>query len=274
MAKVPQYYGAGGAPLDVEIDPASVAPVWFAHRERLTGWLAALPAPAWAGPTRCEGWTVGVLVRHLASVAQFAGFTLHAAAKGTATRLLEDFDPAVTPGTAAEMLGDPEPGPMLDAMREADARIAATVSGWTAHDWEQLAEAPQGNVPAYLSLTHFLFDSWVHEYDLLLPRDEVPVVLASEVEIVVPYVLGLAGVVGGEATTADVQLTDVDLEVGLTVQDGRAVVRSGWVPDGAPVIRGTAAAVVDVATGRVGPTTLDADPAATDVLTRFAALLR
>ena len=132
MATIPQYYAEGGAPFDIGIDPLSVAPTWFAHRDRLTGWLADLPDDAWGGPTRCDGWTVSELVRHLASVSQFEGFTLHQAAKGDATRLLEGMDTQETPGAAAALLGDLDPGALLETMRGFDAQIDTTVDGWSA----------------------------------------------------------------------------------------------------------------------------------------------
>ena len=124
MAAIPQFYDGIGAPLDVGLDPTTVAPAWFGHRARLTEWLAALPAAAWAGPTRCGRWNVGELTRHLASVSQFEGFTLHQAQKGKATRLLEGMDAQTTPNAAAELLGDLEPEALLETLRVADDRIA------------------------------------------------------------------------------------------------------------------------------------------------------
>jgi len=278
MATVPQYYGETGAPLEVAIDPMSVAPAWSAHRARLTAWLAELSAADWVGPTRCEGWSVAALVRHLASVSQFAGYTLHQAAKGDATRLLEGFDSQVTPGAAAELLGELEPTRLLDTLREYDGHIEATVADWSSNDWRRLAEAPPGHVPAYLSLSHFLFDSWVHERDLLLPMGEVPLVEPREVEISVAYVLGLAGVttgiLDGEGAAADVHVTDCALRIGLDARGDRAIVRPGWAPEGAPVVEGTAGLVLDVATGRADPLELAGDVAGRSVFVGFAALLR
>ena len=278
MATIPQYYDEGGAPLEIGIDPLSVGPTWFAHRDRLTGWLADLPDDAWGGPTRCDGWTVSELVRHLASVLQFEGFTLHQAAKGHATRLLEGMDTQETPGAAAALLGDLDPGALLETMRGFDAQIDTTVDEWSAADWGRTAEAPPGHLPAWMSLCHMLFDSWVHEYDLLLPRDETPAVVANEVEIVVAYVLGLAGVTGEGfdrgGATAEVRVTDCDLRIGLDARGDRAIVRPGWAPDQAPVVEGTAGALLDVATGRDEPAAVSGDPAGVAVLVDLARLLR
>ena len=278
MARVHQYYGGTGAPLEVAIDPMSVAPAWSAHRARLTAWLADLSVADWDTPTRCEGWSVAALVRHLASVSQFAGYTLHQAAKGDATRLLEGFDPQATPGAAAELLGELEPPRLLDTLREYDGHIEKTVADWSSDDWRRLAEAPPGHVPAFLSLSHFLFDSWVHERDLLLPMGEVPLVEPGEVEISVAYVLGLAGVttgiLDGDGAAADVHVTECALRIGLDARGDRAIVRPGWAPEGAPVVEGSAGLVLDVATARADPLELAGDAAGRSVFIAFAALLR
>jgi len=244
----------------------------------VTAWLADLSVADWDAPTRCEGWSVAALVRHLASVSQFAGYTLHQAAKGDATRLLEGFDSQVTPGAAAELLGELEPPRLLDTLREYDGQIEETVADWSSDDWRRMAEAPPGHVPAFLSLSHFLFDSWVHERDLLLPMGEVPLVEPGEVEVSVAYVLGLAGVatgiLEGEGAAADVHVTDCGLHIGLEARGDRAIVRPGWAPEGAPVVEGSAGLVLDVATARVDPLELAGDAAGRTVFTAFAALLR
>ena len=277
MGAIPQFYDGNGAPLDVGVDALAVAPAWFGHRKRLTRWLEALPENDWDGPTRCGRWTVGKLTRHLASVSQFEGFTLHQAAKGEATRLLEGMDAQTTPSAAAELLGDLEPGALLDTLRAADDRIQGTATGWAAEDWAAMAEAPPGHVPAWLSLAHMLFDSWVHEVDLLAPRGEDPVVDVAEVTIVVAYVVSLAGFVGGVATgsdaTLDVRITDCDVRVGLDATGARATTHTGWAPDAAPVVEGTAAQVLDVATGRTDPAGLPGDAAGRAVFAALAALM-
>ena len=278
MARVHQYYGGTGAPLEIAIEPMSVAPAWSAHRARLTAWLADLSVADWDGPTRCEGWSIAALVRHLASGSQFAGYTLHQAAKGDATRLLEGFDSQVTPGAAAELLAGLEPSRLLDSLREYDRRVEDTVAGWSIDDWRRTAEAPPGHVPAFLSLSHFLFDSWVHERDLLLPMAEVPLVEPGEVEISIAYVLGLAGVttgiLEGEGAAADVHVADCGLRIGLDARGDRAIVRPGWAPEGAPVVAGSAGLVLDVATARADPVELAGEAEGRAVFAAFALLLR
>ena len=278
MALVPQFYGGTGAPLDIELDPLTIAPAWFGHRARLAAWLAALPTTRWDDATRCDAWSVAGIVRHLASVSEFEGYTLHQGAKGEPTRLLEGFDAQVLPGATAAMLDGQSPTELLETLRVSDARIERTVDGWSVDDWNRTAEAPPGHVPGWLSLAHMLFDSWVHEHDLMDPRGEVPMVDPDEVRIVVAYVLGLAGFVtgifDGSGSTADLHVTDTDLRVGLDATGDRAVVRLDWAPDGAPVVEGTAATILDVATGRAGPDVVRGDAAGVAVLSEFSNMLR
>lgn len=278
MATVPQFYGGSGAPLDIALAPSSIAPAWFAHRARLTDWLAALPEAEWDGPTRCREWTTAGLVRHLASVSEFEGFTLHQAAKGDPTRLLEGFDTQVLPGATAALLEGQTNPELLATLRTNDARIERTVADWSVDEWCATAEAPPGHVPAWLSLAHMLFDSWVHEHDLLDPRGEEPPIVRAETEIVVPYVLGLAGFVtgvfDGSGASADLRVLDCGLRVGLDATGDRSTVRLDWAPEGAPVIEGTAAGILDVATGRSGSEVISGDPEGVGVLTGFAKMLR
>ena len=278
MPTVPQFYGGTGAPLDLAIEALRVAPAWFGHRVRFTDWLAARSPDEWDGPTRCDEWSVAGVVRHLTSVAEFEGFTLHQASKGEATRLLEGFDTQVVPQAAAALLAELDPNALLGRLRAADTRIEETVAGWSAADWSRPAEGPPGQMPAHLSLAHMLFDSWVHEHDLLDPRDETPLVVPVEVEIVVTYVVGLAGfvtgIVDGSGATADLRVSDTGLRVGLDATGDRSIVRTSWAPDGAPVVTGTAAAILDVATGRADGDILAGDPEGIAVLSEFSAMLR
>ena len=121
-------------------------------------------------------------------------------------------------------------------------------------------------------VSHFLFDSWVHEYDLLLPRGEQPVVDRGETATVLRYLLGFASVVTGAATPLDVRTVDPPLRIGVDVDDGWTTVRSNAATDGAAVIEGSAADVVDRLTGRPGGD-VRGDPDGLAVLDGFSLVL-
>ena len=252
MPTVRQWYGGEGVPLHIEGDVEAPAAGWRSHRARLRDWLGSVPDPEWDGTTRCGLWDMTLLVRHLASGSQFLGYTLHQASAGEPTSLLRGFDPHATVQAAAAMLGDMTPAEVRDSMTFMDASVDAECTTLESVGWSMLAEAPPGQVPADIAVSHFLFDSWVHEYDLLLPRGEHPVVDPLEVEVVVRYLVGLASLTTDSTTALDVRLSDPGLRIGLTVAHGQRQVAVGSAPTGAAVIDGRAVAVVDYATGREG----------------------
>lgn len=273
MARVRQFYGGDGAPLHVDGDPAEPSIAWRSHRTRLRAWLDALPDREWTGATRCGEWDVTALVRHLASGSQFLGYTLHRAASGVATSLLADFDSHRTVEAAAALLGDLDPDAAREMVASMDGAVDTELESMRAIGWDATAEAPPGHVAAPLAVNHFLFDSWVHEYDLMVPRGEQPLLDRSEAAAVVKYVLGLAALATSSHTSLDVRLHDPDLRVGLRVTDGRVDVSEGPGPRGAAVIEGNVVDVVDRATGRVsGP--VQGDLRGMAVLDAFAMLLK
>lgn len=267
-----QFYGPAGVPLRIDGHPDEPAAAWRSHRTRVRGWLDALPDPDWVRPTRCELWDVTSLARHLASGSQFLGYTLHMGAAGTATTLLQGFDPHTTVQAAAAMLGELTPATAREAVTAMDAAVDEELARMADAGWSAMAEAPPGQLPAHLSVNHFLFDSWVHEYDLMVPRGERPLVDPSEATVAVRYLLGLASVVTASEVCLDVRLRDPEIRVGVDVADGDVVVSTDSVPSGAAVVEGSLVDVVDRATGReAGP--IHGDEQALAVLDAFGALL-
>lgn len=267
-----QYYVDAGVPLRLVGDVRAPAIAWRSHRTRLGAWLEALPDAEWSGPTRCSEWDVTGLVRHLASGSQFLGYTLHEALKGRATRLLDEFDPHRTVQASAAQLGDLTPQGARLLRAQMDASVDSECERLDSVGWAATAEAPPGWLPAHLAVNHFLFDSWVHEYDLMVPRGEQPFVDRLEAELVLRYVVGLASVLAVAPTPMEVHATDVDLRLNLEVENGVTTVRSGPGPQSAPAVTGRLVDVIDRATGRPsGP--VDGDPRALAVLDGFGAIL-
>ena len=250
MPTIRQWYGGAGVPLHIDGDVEAPAAGWRSQRARLREWLGSVPDPEWDGPTRCGLWDMTSLVRHLASGSQFLGYTLHQASAGEPTTLLRDFDPHATVQAAAAMLGELPPAEVRTAVTSMDASVDAECATLDSVGWSMLAEAPPGQLRADVAVSHFLFDSWVHEYDLLLPRGEDPAVDPLEVEVVVRYLVGLASLATDANTALDVRLVDPALRIGLSVADGHRHVVVGSAPTGAAVIEGRAVDVVDYATGR------------------------
>lgn len=256
MARVRQYYGEAGVPVALPNAPADVIDAWRTHRTRMRGWLAELPESRWSDPTRCSEWTIRDIAQHLVSGAQFLGYTLHQASKGEATSLLKGFDAQATPAATTAQWGGRSPADLLVAIDAMDDRIEHGIAALAEGEWRAWAEAPPGRVPAYVAVHHFLFDSWVHERDLLLPAGEQPVVVAREASCVASYVLALAGVTGraddGDAlspVSLVVRLSDIDQTMRVDVDDAGARVALS-AEAGAPDVVAPVGWLVDVATGR------------------------
>ena len=272
VERLRQFHGGDGVPLLLDLVPSSPLEAWRSHRARLSSWLNAVPDSQWSGQTRCSLWDVTALVRHLASGSQFLGYTLHKARQRTTTSLLKDFDPQETPKARAELLGELSPQAARDSMAAMDARLGDELAEGSVAGWPALAEAPSGNVPAHVAVAHFLFDSWVHEYDLMIPRGALPVVEELEVQVVLTYLMGLASVITGSTTALDVRVTDLPIQVGVSVANGFVHVEVGSTPGSASVIEGAALDIVDRTTARGGQQ-LAGDPSGLAVLDAFGRLM-
>jgi uncharacterized protein (TIGR03083 family) len=232
----------------------------------------------WSGVTRCTEWRVLELAQHLISGSQFLGYTLHQSRKGEATRLLAGFDSQRTAAvTAAQFAGLP-PGDLLERLDAVDAQVEHEIDSLVGDDWVSPAEAPPGQVPAYVAINHFLFDSWVHERDLMLPANQVPVTEPNEAAMVASYVIALTGVAGRAGESAPSQaplrmrLSDVDRSIRVDVTDGRASV-SFIEPEDHADFSARTADIVDFATGRNLEEALPMDQSVIGFLSRLAAVM-
>jgi uncharacterized protein (TIGR03083 family) len=272
LAGLRQFYGGTGVPVRLDREAGAPAVAWQSHRARLRAWLGSVPDSDWGGPTRCALWDMTALVRHLVSRSQFLGYTLHKANRGISTDVLRGFDTHRTVQADAERFGEMTPDTARDLLASKDASVAAEFVTAERRDWSATAEAPPGHLPAHMAVNHFLFDSWVHEYDLMLPRGEIPAVNRMEVEVAVSYLIGLASLQAGSTAFLDLRLTNPDLRIGVSVADGVVHVTLGPAPNAAAVIESQVIDLVDRATGRQGGP-VRGDRAALAVLDRSARLL-
>jgi uncharacterized protein (TIGR03083 family) len=272
MGSARQFYQGSGAPLRIDQDPGAPAAAWRSHRARLGAWLDGVPDPEWSGATLCTEWDVTALVRHLASGSQFLGYTLHCASAGQATTLLAEFDSHRTVQASAAMLGELTPAEARSLRAEMDASVSREIDQCASVGWQATAEAPPGWLLAPLVVNHFLFDSWVHEYDLMVPRGEQPPVDPDEATPVLQYVVGLASLQAGAPTPFEVRITDLDLRVAVGVEDGVTVVSRADSTAGTPVVEGPLVDVIYRATGRRSGA-VDGDGPALAVLDTLAELM-
>jgi len=145
---------------------------------------------AWDGPTRCEGWTSPTWCATSLGT-QFLGYTLAEAADGTGDHAPAGHGHPDHGGVGGRTPGRPAPAEARVLLTGTDEQVDAALDRLGGPGLLATAESPPGHVPAHLALAHFLFDSWVHEYDLLLPRGEHRLVDPLEARVVVGYLTGL-----------------------------------------------------------------------------------
>lgn len=278
MTKVRQYYDESGVPFEVPSRPTDVVAAWRSHRRRLRHWFAGLPAERWSDPTRCSEWTVSDIAQHLISGAQFLGYTLHQAGKGgESTRLLQEFDAQTTPAVTTAQWGGRSTDSLLTELGAMDSRVDEEINALADQEWHAWAEAPPGRVRAHVAINHFLFDSWVHERDLMLPAQESPETVPEEATCVASYVLALAGVAGAiddDATmTVDllIRLSDIDRDLRVEVNEGGSRVTFS-TEEATPDVTTRVTALVDRATGRPTDDQFLGDDVAT-LLSRLATVM-
>jgi uncharacterized protein (TIGR03083 family) len=260
MLLTPRYDGS--ALFDIEGAPDdALAPV-VRQRRRLASILATLDDDQWATPSRCGGWSVQDVVAHLVGVTTFWQASVAAGRHGTPTTILANFDPAATPPMMVAPMRSLAPVEVLDRLTAADDGFLGAIADLDEDGWATLAEAPPGHMPVRLVCAHALWDSWVHERDIVLPLGLSPTVEADEVGLCLRYSAALGPAFALPAGTASpgtftVDARDPDISFVLEVPLGRAqgsdpvVVRSGDAPAGAPRLRGDAVALVEALSLRV-----------------------
>lgn len=229
MQLSPRYGSDPGIRLDG--DPAAIAGPLLRQRRRLAEALGTLTEAQWEHPSRCESWSVRDVAVHLAHTNVFWEISLRAGLAGTPTQMLADFDPVASP---AQMVDDADGGTteVLDGFAASVESLAVLVDEMTPTDWEALAEAPPGHVSASAVAHHALWDSWIHERDMLLPLGLRTEVADDEVVASLRYVAALTpGIVssqGGQSgvlhdTVFDVAVADPDTAFHVSVGAHAAV---------------------------------------------------
>lgn len=225
------------------------------QRQRLAEALADLDAEQWAAPSRCEGWSAQDVVTHLVSTNQFWAISITAGLSGEPTRFLATFDPVASPAQMVAKARGRAPAAVLEGFVESNLALAAALASVDEGAWcTTVAEAPPGHVALRAVALHALWDSWVHERDVL-PLGLPAVVEDDEVVGCLQYgaALGPAFLASAGSTRVGayvVEATDPQLrcvvELGATVR-----VHDGDAPDGAVRITGSAVDLLEALSYRI-----------------------
>ena len=189
MQLTPRY---GTEPLiTLDGSPRDIAEPAIRQRLRLATTLATFTEEQWAHHSRCEGWSNRDVVVHLDSTNSFWAFTISEGLRGAPTQFLATFDPVTSPAQLVTGASDRRTEEVLASFT---ASAAALTDLWVAlgdDGWAATAEAPPGHVSISTVTHHALWDSWVHERDILLPLGIAAAEEADEIAACLRYAAAL-----------------------------------------------------------------------------------
>src|SRR5947209_467008 len=169
----------------IELDPAEAVAAYVAHRRRFAASVSSLDARELWSPSRCSKWSVADVLRHGCDVDRWVR-TIWAG-----DLPFNAFDPRVTPHeevVEARTLSDAE---IRDRYVGSSEEMAAHVANTGPEQWAQPSFSFAGPMPWWQALLHMLFDSWVHERDVLLPLGVHVEEAEDEVTAALMYLLAL-----------------------------------------------------------------------------------
>lgn len=233
--------------LELDGDPAAVALPLIRQRRRLVGVVERLTDEQWAHPSRCDGWSAGDVATHLASTNAFWEASIRSGVSGAPTEMLAAFDPVASPArmVAGSAMSTDE---IVETFATSTESLADLVDRVTDADWEALAEAPPGHVSVSAVAHHALWDSWIHERDILLPLGRTPEEEPDEVIACLRYVAGFTPALalnGGATGSTGFDVSVVDPVAAFHVAVGAEVVVSGGTAGAAFELTGRAADLVE-----------------------------
>jgi uncharacterized protein (TIGR03083 family) len=201
------------------------------QRRRLAATLASFDEAQWSHQSRCDGWSTRDVIVHLHSTNTFWAFAIGTGLRGEPTQFLATFDPVASPAQLVNASPLVSTSDVLAEFTASTEALATLLESLDSKGWTALAEAPPGHISVSAVAHHALWDSWVHERDILIPLGSAPTVEADEVEACLRYVaaLGPAFAINNGQRRIGVLAVDVaDPDVCFTVRVGeRADVHAG-----------------------------------------------
>ncbi len=135
------------------------------HARLMRGWRE-LTADQWDRASRNERWSVHETVRHVADGME-RGATV--ADGGNDLESLDRFDPRSTPSEWLEGSEGESPVATIERFGVAARRFRDAVRTRLASDDDARATTVYGDAHWTMNVAHLLWDSWIHERDVLLP---------------------------------------------------------------------------------------------------------
>ncbi|MGO8871820.1 MAG: maleylpyruvate isomerase family mycothiol-dependent enzyme [Acidimicrobiales bacterium] len=257
----PRYEGQAVIRIDFPSDDPA-GPV-IRQRRRLADILAAFDADQWSAPTRCDGWTAKDVVIHLSGTNAFWAASIAAGRSGKPTRFLRSFDPVTTPAAMVSAASDIGTAELVDQFTTRVEALAALLDDLGDDEWSLPAEAPPGHIAIRAVALHALWDSWIHERDILLLQGVTPVEEPDEVAASLVYAVPLAPsflATAGSTRTGQLHVSATEPELEFLVDIGTSVVvREGAPAVGCGQLSGRGVDLVETLSFRGPPVQIDPD---------------
>jgi len=231
-------------------DPRQTMDVLAGQRRRFVATMATLTAGDLASPSRCEGWTVADVLRHLVWVDD----TMRRLWSGDESPAI-GFDPRTTPDQrvrADRVVPDQETRERYLSSSETMIRELASA------DTDQFGHAslsPIGRVPWWMSAVHAGWDSTVHERDVLAPLGHDVEPDLGEAELSLAYSLVLASFFcGHDPLTVQIGAIEIHRAGGFVTagpaKSHEVAISSHGSGDQITVLTGNAVPTIDALSGR------------------------
>lgn len=172
--------------------PTAIIQPCIRQSARLAAALGELSEEQWNNASRCEGWSSKDVVLHLVTTNLFWAASIQAGLRGEPTQFLATFDPVASPAAHVAQAGEVSAADALDRFVASSVALATTLESLTDGEMNMLAESPPGHVSINAVSHHALWDSWIHERDILLPLGMTPTVEADEATACLRYVCALS----------------------------------------------------------------------------------
>ncbi len=246
--KIKPRYDAPAITLDGAPDAAREP--FLRQRRRLAEIVSGFSSRQWSEGSRCEGWRVQDVIAHLTATDRYWYRSLAAALAGEPTRLLVGFDPKASPAALVEGTRGAPSQEVLESYLEAGRTLCTAVESLDEGAWDVVGESPVGHVTTNVVLHHALWDSWVHERDILLPLGMTQDHESDEILAALRYVAGL-----GPAFTLQrdrsahgrlvLDVSDPDARITVVVEREHVAVSNGVGSDGTVEVTGDAVTILE-----------------------------
>lgn len=232
----------------VSLDSEELVDLLAVHHRRLIATWQGFAQVQWERQSRNTEWTVHQTVRHVADVMELAV----ASVNGQPALGENDFDPRSTPARWLTTSEGESPRVTIERFAAASTSHRAGVGDRLAAGDDAHERTVYGTAHWTVNVVHVLWDSWLHERDVLLPLGVPAPCSEAEERLVGLYGLLMAlvpSMMFEQSISLTVQLGGAGLRT-IEVGCGAGSLRSAEVPAGAAAISGAMPAAIDALAGR------------------------